>query len=89
MNFEELKKLGVPDFVIENFKKQKITELNPPQTKAVNQGLLDGDNMLICTSTGSGKTAMATFVITKNLREDMGSKAVYLVPLKALANEKI
>lgn len=88
MNIDELKKLGVPDFVINNFKKQKITKLNPAQIKAINSGLLDNKNMLVCTPTGSGKTAIATFAITRNLSRNKGSKAVYLVPLKALANEK-
>jgi helicase len=88
MNIEKLKDSGVPNFVIENFKKRNITELNPAQIKAVNKGLLDGKNLLVCTPTGSGKTAIATFAITKNLSKNKGSKAIYLVPLKALANEK-
>jgi len=88
MNVEELKKKGVPDFVVDNFKQQRITKLNPAQVKALNSGLLDGKNLLVCTPTGSGKTAIATFAITKNLSGNKGSKAIYLVPLKALANEK-
>ena len=88
MKITQLSKLGIPEFTISNFEKKGITELNPAQIKAVNQGLLGGGNMLICTPTGSGKTAIATLAITKKLSEKQGSKAVYLVPLKALANEK-
>ncbi|MBW2995264.1 DEAD/DEAH box helicase [Candidatus Woesearchaeota archaeon] len=88
MNIDELKILGVPDFVVEKFKKQKINKLNPAQRKAIKKGLLNNKNIVVCTPTGSGKTAIATFAITKNLNENKGSKAVYLVPLKALANEK-
>jgi len=87
MQIDKLKPLGVPDFVIEHFKNQKITKLNPAQIKAVEKGILKGRNMLVCTPTGSGKTAIATFAITKALNEAKG-KAVYLVPMKALANEK-
>jgi len=87
MKIEDLKKFGIPDFLITNFKNQKITKLNSAQEKAINAGLFDGKNMLVCTPTGSGKTAIATFAITKMLVEDKG-KAVYLVPLKALASEK-
>jgi len=87
MNVEELNKY-VPDFVIDKFKKKKITNLNPAQIKAINKGLLEGKNLLVCTPTGSGKTAIATIAITKNLTGHVGSKALYLVPLKALANEK-
>lgn len=88
MDIEQLNKLGVPQFVIESFKKQNITKLYPAQIKAIKNGVLDGKNMLVCTPTSSGKTAIATFAITKKLTENKGSKAVYLVPLKALANEK-
>ncbi|MBI3037298.1 DEAD/DEAH box helicase [Candidatus Woesearchaeota archaeon] len=87
MNVDELKKLEVPDFVVENFKKRNITILNPVQIKAVEKGILEDRNMLICTPTGSGKTAAAILAITKRLVRSKG-KAVYLVPLKALANEK-
>ncbi len=88
MNIEELNKLGVPDFAVDYFKGQKITSLNSAQVKAVNQGLLEGKNMLVCTPTGSGKTAIATFAIARSLSKNEGSKALYLVPLRALASEK-
>lgn len=87
MRIEELKSLGVPEFVIEKFRNKKIDELNPAQIKAVKAGVLDGKNMVVCTPTGSGKTAIATFAITKALTKKKG-KAIYLVPLRALANEK-
>ena len=87
MDIDILKKYNVPDFVIEDFKKQNITKLNPAQKKAIKAGLFDGKNLLVCTPTGSGKTAIATLAIAKRLVEHKG-KAIYLVPLKALANEK-
>ena len=88
MNIEELNKLGVPDFAINYFKNQKITALNSAQLKAIGKGLLEGRNLLVCTPTGSGKTAIATFAIARNLSRNNGSKAIYLVPLRALASEK-
>lgn len=88
MNIEELNKFGVPDFVIEHFKSRNITALNPAQLKSIKHGLLDGKNLLVCTPTGSGKTAIATLALAKNLSKNKGSKALYLVPLKALASEK-
>ena len=69
MDINTLKKYKVPDFVIEKFKKQNITELNPAQLKAIKQGLFNNNNLLVCTPTGSGKTAIATFAITKRLAE--------------------
>ena len=87
MNVEELSKSGIPKLFIEKFKKQKITKLNSAQIKSIKAGLLDNKSILVCTPTGSGKTAIATFAIIKKLIENKG-KAVYLVPLKALANQK-
>jgi helicase len=88
MNIDELDKLGVPGFVVKNFKNQNITKLYPSQEKAIKNGLLNNKNVLVCTPTSSGKTAIATFIIAKTLAENKRSKAVYLVPLKALASEK-
>ena len=64
-----------------------IEKLRPCQAKAVDNGLLVGKNMLICTPTASGKTLIAEIAGVKNILERKG-KAVYVVPLKALANEK-
>ena len=88
MDVTKLTKHGVPDYIIRYFYSTGITKLNPAQEKAVKQGILEGNNMLICTPTGSGKTAIATILAGKVLEEKKGSKVIYLVPLKALANEK-
>jgi len=64
-----------------------ITELRPSQEKAINAGLLEGKNLLVCTPTASGKTLIAELASMKRILEGKG-KGVYIVPLKALANEK-
>jgi len=64
-----------------------IDELRPAQEKAVKAGLLEGKNLLVCTPTASGKTMIAELGIVKSIIEKRG-KAVYIVPLKALATEK-
>lgn len=66
---------------------KEITELRPCQEKAISQGLLANKNLLVCTPTASGKTLIAEIAAIKNILEDKG-KAVYIVPLKALAREK-
>lgn len=48
--------------------------------------LYNGNSLLYSVSTGSGKTAVAHWVMTKNLSED--KKSIYTVPVKALANDK-
>ncbi|MBI2574884.1 DEAD/DEAH box helicase [Candidatus Woesearchaeota archaeon] len=66
---------------------KEITELRPAQEKAVNSGLLEGKSLLVCTPTSSGKTLIAELAAISAILEK-GKKAVYIVPLKALANEK-
>jgi len=64
-----------------------INELRPAQEKSINAGLFDGKNLLVCTPTASGKTFIGETTAVKRILERKG-KAVYIVPLKALANEK-
>ncbi len=80
MNFNQL---PLPDFFKEYY--HKFPTLTPAQEKAVKAGLLENKSLLVCAPTASGKTLIATMGIINTL--DRG-KAIYLVPLKALANEK-
>jgi len=66
---------------------EKIKQFRPSQEKSINAGLLDGQNLLVCTPTASGKTLIAELAGMKAILEGRG-KAVYIVPLKALASEK-
>ncbi|MDK2853309.1 MAG: ATP-dependent helicase [Thermococcaceae archaeon] len=87
MRVEELKSLGVDERVIRLIRERGIEELYPPQAEALKSGVLNGKNLILAIPTASGKTLVAEIVmINKILRE--GGKAVYLVPLKALAEEK-
>ncbi|GAB6948152.1 DEAD/DEAH box helicase [Vulcanisaeta sp. JCM 16161] len=72
------------DFVI---RERGIQELYPPQEEAVRKGLFDGRNMVMCTSTATGKTLMAELVMI-NAVLTRGVKAILAVPLRALAYEK-
>ena len=64
-----------------------IKTLRPAQVKAVQKGLLEGKNLLVCTPTASGKTLIAELAALKSILNRNG-KAIYIVPLKALASEK-
>ena len=66
---------------------KEIQELRPAQEKSVNAGLLDGKNLLVCTPTASGKTLIAELAAVSAILKG-SSKAVYIVPLRALASEK-
>ena len=70
-----------------NIIKNRFNELRPSQEKAIKSGLLEGKNLLVCTPTASGKTLIAELAFMKTILEKKG-KAVYIVPLKALATEK-
>lgn len=46
-----------------------------------------GNSVLVTAPTGTGKTAIAEYVMTKNLKK--GKKTFYATPLKALSNQKL
>ena len=82
----ELEQVNIPEKLKNKLLKKGIKKLNPPQEKAVDNGLLEGRSMIISSPTASGKTLIATMAISRALEK--GNKALYLVPLKALASEK-
>ena len=63
-----------------------FSELNPVQKSSLKAGLLDGNNMVVAAPTASGKTMVAELAMLKAVMA--GKKALYIVPLKALASEK-
>ncbi len=79
----EIAKLDLPGYFKTNY--NKFPNLTPIQAKAVQAGLLENKSQLICAPTASGKTLVASMAIANTL--DKG-KAIYLVPLRSLANEK-
>ncbi|HLC38002.1 MAG TPA: DEAD/DEAH box helicase [Candidatus Norongarragalinales archaeon] len=61
--------------------------LNPLQEKAIAEGLLSKERMVVSAPTASGKTLLALMSILDNFKKTK-TKALYLVPLRALASEK-
>lgn len=65
-----------------------IEQLHPPQAEAL-PSVVGGRNTLIAIPTASGKSLLAYIAMVKRLSEGHDrSKAIYIVPLKALAMEK-
>lgn len=64
-----------------------ISSLRISQKKSINAGLLENKNLLVCTPTASGKTLIAEIAMLNSIYNNVG-KAIYIVPLKALASEK-
>lgn len=83
----KVKNLDIPNRIKQDYIESGITELNPPQEKAVNAGLMEGEDMIVAAPTASGKTFIAELAMV-NQAVRQGKKAVYIVPLKALASEK-
>ena len=82
-------RLGLPEslssFVINEW---GIDTLHPPQAEAM-PSILAGKNTMVCIPTASGKSLVAFLgIANKLLVAEPGSRAVYIVPLKALASEK-
>ena len=66
-----------------------IEELFPPQAEALPHAL-SGRNVMLTIPTASGKSLVAHLAIVHRLTNDLeGARALYVVPLKALAMEKV
>jgi ATP-dependent DNA helicase len=79
--------LSIPEPVKQLVIQSGIADLYPPQEEAIKAGALEGKNLVLASPTASGKTLVAEFCALKHIIEKNG-KAVYLTPLRALANEK-
>jgi len=77
----------LPEKLYTIIEKEGISKLRPSQVKAIDNGLLERKSLLVCTPTASGKTLIAEMAALKSILEIQG-KAIYIVPLKALAAEK-
>ena len=81
--------LGLEEKVVSFLKSEwGIKELFPPQSEALPYSL-KGENIMLTIPTASGKSLIAYLTIIHRLVNDLeGQKAIYVVPLKALAKEK-
>ncbi|MFC5367621.1 ATP-dependent DNA helicase [Salinirubrum litoreum] len=77
---------GLPEGVPEALCDEGIAELYPPQAAAVEAGVTDGDSVVASVPTASGKTLIAELAMLSAVQR--GGKALYIVPLRALASEK-
>ena len=77
---------GLPAGVGEALESEGVAELYPPQEAAVEAGVLDGESLVAAVPTASGKTLIAELAMLSAI--ERGGKALYIVPLRALASEK-
>ncbi len=82
-----VKDLEIPKKIKDEFLLEGIKILNPPQKMAVEKGLLEYKNLVVASPTASGKTFIAEMAMLNTILKK-NQKAVYIVPLRALAYEK-
>lgn len=78
--------LSLPKAFIQYYKDKGIESLYPPQSECIENGLLDGADLLVAIPTASGKTLIAEMAMHAAIAR--GGMCLYIVPLKALATEK-
>jgi helicase len=77
---------GVPDWLPPHLREDGIESLYPPQAEAVEAGVTQGASLVASIPTASGKTLIAELAMLSAVQD--GGKALYIVPLRALASEK-
>jgi len=87
-SLSEFLELGesIPSAVREVLERRGVNCLRAVQVLAIQGGLLRGSDLLVCSPSASGKTLVGEIAILRWVLE--GGKAIYMVPLKALAREK-
>jgi helicase len=84
---DDLKQFGLPQAVLDEWTARFRGGLNDLQVSAVNEyRILDGESLLVVAPTSSGKTFIGEMAATKAIID--GRKAVFLLPYRALVNEK-
>jgi len=77
--------LAIDPRIVRKLKEDGIEELYPPQEMAIGPALA-GKNLVLAIPTASGKSLVAYLAMLQAVLR--GGKALYIVPLKALASEK-
>ena len=86
-SFSELAEQGYPPEIVDRWAADFPDGLNPLQLKAVNEhGVLAGGSLLVVAPTSSGKTLIGELAAIQAVIA--GKKAAFLVPYRALVNEK-
>lgn len=85
MNRMKIDELGLDERIMAKLRADGIEELYPPQAEAAPLAL-EGRNLVLAIPTASGKSLVAYMAMLRAVLR--GGKALYIVPLKALASEK-
>lgn len=86
MKIDDIEGPGVDEALIEQLGRWEIETLTEVQVLALHAGIADGKSVIVSSPTSSGKTLAGEIAIFTALRN--GSRAIYLVSHKALADQK-
>ena len=84
---EKFRELGLKEELLEAIEELGFIFPTPVQEKVIPVILGEENDLVALAQTGTGKTAIAHYIINKNLKE--GKKTFYTAPLKALSNDKL
>jgi len=86
-DIRELAAAGIPQEAVDVWNERFPNGLNDLQIAAVNdKGILDNQSLMVVAPTSAGKTFIGELAALKAIAD--GRKAVFLLPYKALVNEK-
>lgn len=88
MKIEVLQNFGISESLITKLQNVGFSDLTDIQTKAIENGLFERDNILISAPTNTGKTFVGELASIVSSKQKTKMTSFYLVPLKALAEEK-
>ncbi len=88
ITIKDLIEIGIHRIIISVLEDLNIMQLRDIQSAAVREGLFEKKSMLVCSPSGSGKTLVGELAAIHNCISDH-KKSLFLVPLKAIAAEKI
>ena len=71
MNLIKLKS-KIPEKLYKKLEERKFETLLPCQVKAIEAGLFDNKNLVVCTPTGSGKTVVAELAAMNAIYHNIG-----------------
>jgi len=88
MDINDLERYGISKTIVEKLLKLGYRELTDIQKRAIEAGLFDKESLVVSAPTGTGKTFIGELAaLIASTRKELG-KTFFLVPLKALAEEK-
>jgi helicase len=86
VNVEDVKGPGVGAWLPDRLKTWGITTLTDVQVRALEAGVASGRSLIVSAPTSSGKTLVGEIAVLSALQ--VGTRAIYLVSHKALADQK-